>query len=315
MKAPVVYIGVDVSKDQLDVHVPEGKTFRVANTAAGVRRLFARLDGVDGTVQVCLEATGGYERLLMEACWLASIPVARLNAWHIRCYAQSQGMLAKTDRLDARMIAAFAAHRKPDPTPQPPAWRAELREIWTLRAHLILVRSGDTARLEHEREAICRRTVREHIGWLDRRIAKLETRAHAIIASQPEAAALVSRFRLVKAIGLTTAITLLVEAPELGTLGPKRVAALAGLAPMCDDSGHHKGPRRIQRGRFTLRRALYMSALVAARYNPILAAFYRRLISAGKKPKLALVAVMRKLIVLLDRIAGDPDFVPSGVPT
>jgi transposase len=175
-------------------------------------------------------------------------------------------------------------------------------------------RNWETARIEHERDPLCRRILREHITWLDRRIAKLETRGRELIASQPEATALVTRFRLVKSVGLTTAITVLVEAPELGTLGPKRAASLAGLAPIPDDSGHYKGVRRIQRGRFMLRRALYMCALVAAYHNPILRVFYQRLIAAGKKPKLALVAVMRKIIVLLDLIAGDPAFIPQPTP-
>ena len=315
MSGIVVYIGVDVSKDRLDVQVPEQKAFHLPNTAAGIRRLVARLRKLDVCFQVCVEATGGYEDLLVETCWQQSIPVSRLNAWHIRCYAKSQGQLAKTDRLDAGIIAAFARTRQPAPTPQPPVWRRTLRSLWSCRSRLVFDRNRELARLQQERNTTCRRMIREHITWFDRRIAKLEANARELIDATPEAAMLVSRFRLVKAVGLITAVTALVEAPELGSLGPKRAAALAGLAPMPDDSGQKKGIRRIQRGRFTLRRALYMCAVVAAHHNPILAPFYRRLRTNGKKPKLAIVAVMRKLIVLFDRIAGDSTFVPAVATT
>jgi transposase len=311
----IVYIGVDVSKDWLDVHTPGLKPLRVHNSASGARQLLGRLAKLGAPFQVCVEATGGYEELLVSACWRYQVPVSRLNPWHIRRYAQSQGQLAKTDRLDAAVIAAFALHKRPAPNPPPPAWRVELDALWTRRSQMVEDRVRELSRLEHEQNPFCRRTIRQHIAWYDRQIAKLEACAREVIAANPEAATLVSRFRLVKSVGLTTAVAVLVGAPEIGALGPKRAATLAGLAPMADDSGRHTGVRRIQRGRFALRRALYMSALVAAKHNPILAVFYRRLISAGKCHKQALVAVMRKLIVLLDRIAGDPQFIPATAHT
>jgi transposase len=306
-----VYVGVDVAKEHLDAHVPGGKGWRMPNSPRGAEALLRRaLGSTRAPVHVCCESTGGYERVLMEACWKLSVPVSRVNAWQVRKFAESDGRLEKNDRIDARTIAEFAASRKPPADPEPPRWQRALRELWTLRSALVRDRTAARSRLEHLSTEAARAEAEAHLDELARRVERVEKLAGDVVAESKEAAGLFARYTAIKSVGRATALAVLAEAPDLAAYSAKTAAKLAGVAPLCDQSGKHDGPRHIAKGRHLLRRALYMAALVAARRNAVLAAFYRRLVDAGKPPKVAIVAVMRKLIVLLHRVASSPSFVP-----
>lgn len=308
-----VHIGVDVAKEHLDVHVPGGKEWRVPNTPKGAEALLGRVaKEVRGApVRVCCESTGGYERVLMEACWKSGTAVCRLNSWQVKKFAEATGHLEKSDKIDARVIARFAATRRPDPIPETPAWQRELRELWMLRDGVARERDAMKSRLEHLAGKAARRIVTKHVAGLERRIREIEKLAEDAVGQSVEAKGLYERYQRVKSVGRLTALAVLAEVPDLAGYSPKAAAKLAGVAPLCDQSGTRDGPRHIRKGRSLLRKALYMAALVAAHHNVVLAAFYRRLVEAGKPPKVAIVAVMRKLVVLLHRIASKPEFIPT----
>lgn len=306
-----VYIGVDVSKGSLDVFVPGGETFRTKNTASAVRKLIRRIRAGHPSAVFCCEPTGGYERTLLDACRAEGQPVCLTNAQQVRCYAGHLGTLEKTDRIDARIISLAAADKKPAPLVHADARQRKLKELWTLRTELIGERERLHNQLEHLREKEAVAAVRKIVAFIDRRIAALEKRCREAVAEDEASEALLGRVQLVKGIGLTTAIALAALLPELLFLDDKRLTKLAGLAPIPDQSGMKDSPRHIMKGRGAVRRALYFAALSASKHNRILSAVYDRLVEAGKAKKVALVAVMRKLLCLMRRIAQNPDFVPA----
>ena len=310
-----VYIGVDVSKHHLDVFVPAGKDrekeTRVRNTPAGARRMIRGVRARVPEAVFCCESTGGYEDTLVDACREEGAPVCRMNARQVRGYAVHRGLLEKTDRIDARMIAMSAADRKPEPLAHPTDGQRAMREMWTLRAALSAEHDRVRNRLEHLREKEAIRAVRLVLASLRRQIERLEGLIREAAGKEEAGKAILARAPLAQGVGPLTALALAALMPELLILNDRELAKLAGLAPMCDQSGVKDAPRHIQGGRGLARRALYWAALSASRHNRTLAAVYKRLTGAGKARKVALTAVMRKLLCVIRRLVQDPGFVPA----
>jgi transposase len=301
------FAGIDVSKDHLDAHLrPNGEAVRVANDGAGITALCARLAAV-GTTLVVVEATGGDEAPLAAALALAGVPLAVVNPRQVRQFAAATGRLAKTDRLDAAVLAHFADAVRPEARPLPDADTAALAALVGRRRQLIEMRTAEANRLGTARPAVARQ-IRDHLAWLDRHIGRLDGELAAAIAASPVWRARDDLLRSAPGVGPVVSRVLVAEVPELGTLSGKRIAALVGVAPVARDSGRWSGVRSIAGGRAGVRSALYMAILSAARYNPVIRAFYARLRAAGKAAKVAQVAqvaAMRKLLVILNAMVRD----------
>jgi transposase len=298
------FVGIDVGKDHLDVHLrPTAEAFRVPNTDAGIAALVARLTPL-APAKVVAEATGGYEAPLAAALALAALPLALVNPRQVRRFAQATGRLAKTDALDAGVLAHFAQAVDPPVRPLPDADTQRLQQLVARRRQLIDMRTMEANRQDTAPPAVLK-DIRDHLSWLDRRIGRADDALAAAIAASPVWRATDDLLRGVPGVGPATARTLIAELPELGTLSAKRIAALVGVAPVAHDSGRQRGVRHIAGGRGGVRALLYMACLSAVRFNPVLRAFYRRLRSAGKAGKVALVATMRKLLVILNAMIRD----------
>ena len=294
------FCGVDVSERQLDVHLlPEGAGTSFAHTAAGIGRLVAWLASRERSMLV-VEATGGLERALVAALGRAGIAAAVVNPRQVRDFARAAGLLAKTDRLDARILALFAQHMRPEPRLPGSEADALLVGLVLRRRQLVVLRDAERNRRRRAAEPALPRSLEDHLNWLTSEIATIEAalaaRLEALAATRDRAALLLS----VPGIGVLTAASLLALLPELGRLDGKAVASLAGGAPFARDSGLMKGRRTIWGGRKTVRTALYMATLVATRHNRTIRAFYDRLRAGGKAKKLAITACMRKLLVILN---------------
>lgn len=307
-----VYIGIDVSKDALEADMLDGTTRSFGNSESGHRSLAAALRRLGGEAAVAVyEPTGGYERRMARSLSASGIETCMASALKVRQFARSQGMLAKTDRLDARAITAFAQASRLRPR-EPCGERSEaIRELLRRRERLVEAVKAESCRLAQQGSDLCRRQSRSLIRILRSQIASLEKEALALIGSDEQLASKARRLEAVKGIGWLTAATVLAEVPQLGTLSSKQVAALVGLAPFARDSGKSYGARHIRGGNFLARKCLFMPAQCAKRHNAHLKAFYDRLRSKGKPFKVAITAVMRKMIVLMNRIIADPTFEPS----
>lgn len=304
MTAPA-FVGIDVSKARLDVHVlPAGTAVAVANDPDGVADLVARLRPL-GCAAIVLEATGGLEVPALAALAAAGLPVAAVNPRQARDFARAFGRHAKTDAADAQTLALFAQRVRPEPRPLPDEQTQALQALLARRRQLLEMRVAEQNRLAAARGPAVRKDIAAHITWLTRRGDALDAELTAAIQASPAWRAKDDLLRGVPGIGPGTARVLLAELPELGTLTGKQIAALAGLAPVARDSGTRRGRRVIAGGRATVRSALDMAALSAARYNPPLRAFRDRLRAAGKAAKVVLVAVARKLLVILNAMLRD----------
>lgn len=302
MSQPLVYVGMDIAKATLDLHHPgQPKTpaRQFANTAADHRQLVHWLQQGPPVLVVC-EATGGYERGVVAALQEAGIAVALANARQVRDFARAQGRLAKTDRLDAAVLADYGRRLQPTAAAQPSPAQRQLQEAITRRQQLQQVRLAEHNRLEHLQEPFLRRQLQAHLRALDRQLKQLDAWLADLVKHQEPLAQKVSRLCTVDGVGRVTALVLLATMPELGTLNRRQAAALAGVAPFNRDSGPRRGHRQIYGGRAVARRALYMASLTAAYHNDQLQPFYQRLVTNGKPKKVALVAVMRKLIIHLN---------------
>jgi transposase len=300
METLPLVIGVDVSKDDLVIAVaPTGEQWTSNQDPAALDHLVARLR-VLAPQLIVLEATGGYERPLVAACALAQLPVAVVNPRQVRAFAQALGRTAKTDAIDARVLAQFGAQLRPAPRPVADADTQALAALVARRRQLLEMLGAERNRLAQTPTGPVARDLREHIRWLERRLAHVDTDLADRIQRSPVWRVHDDLLQSVPGIGPTVARTLLAELPELGTLNRRAIAALAGVAPFNRDSGHWRGRRAIWGGRASVRAGLYMAALVATRYNPVLAPFYQRLRAAGKPAKVALVAVMRRLLTILN---------------
>lgn len=298
-------IGIDISKDRLDAHrLPEGRAKHFSNDKKGCRDLLAWI-GRDPVARVVYEATGAYHRLLESALGQAGLPIARVNPRQARRFAEAIGTLAKTDRLDAAMLARMGAALQLPQTPPPDQALADLEDLHLARRALVKDRTAARNRQKILRLPLIKRQIAQRLRQIDRQIRAIEAAINQQIKDHPD---LRRRFEIlisIPGISNTTAATLLVEMPELGTLQPRQTASLAGLAPVTRQSGTRRGKAHIRGGRATLRQALYMPALVAARFNPDLKAVYTRLKNAGKPPKVAITAIMRKLIITANALLRD----------
>jgi transposase len=295
-----IAVGIDVSKDEWVVAVdPTGETWVSATDSGALEQMVSRLAALQPTL-IVLEATGGYEATLAAGCTAAALPVAVVNPRQVRAFAQALGRTAKTDRIDAQVLAQFAARVQPPARPVPDAETQALAALVARRRQLLDMLIAERQRLHHVDRGPVARNLRHHIRWLEKCVSDVDDELTRQIQRSTVWRAHEDLLRTVPGIGPIVARTLLAELPELGTLDRRTIAALVGVAPYNCDSGHSRGRRMIWGGRASVRRALYMAAIVAAHHNPVLAGFYQRLRAAGKPPKVALVAVMRRLVTILN---------------
>jgi transposase len=299
MSESAVFVGIDVSNAQLDVAVrPEGQGFSVRNDEPGRGTLVGRLRELQPSL-VVLEATGGLEVAVVGALAAAGIPVVVANPRQVRDFAKATGQLAKTDRLDAQILARFADTVRPTPRALPETHTQELAAVLTRRRQLVDMLTAEKNRLGIAPKRV-RKGIQAHMTWLERRLAETDDDLSTTIQASPVWRETDDLLQSTPGVGRVLSTTLLASLPELGTLDRKQIAALVGVAPFNCDSGTLRGKRIVRGGRASVRAALYMSALVAARYNPVIKAFYRRLRQAGKPAKVALTACMRKLLTILN---------------
>lgn len=298
------FIGIDVSKHHLDVFEGGcGRSERIANTPEALASLVARWK--DGGVFVVFEATGHYDAHLRSTLTAASLAFARVNPSRARDFARAAGFLAKTDRIDARMLAAMAQALAPVPAAGADHDREALALAHKRRDQLVHIRQQERTRRTECHDAVLRADIEAHLQWLDMRIAQWDEEIRRLLA-QCERLRLIARLlRSIPGIGPVAATTLIALMPELGVLQSKQVTAIAGLAPFNIDSGQFRGLRRIKGGRKRVRDALYMAAVAATRSHDRFSAIYRRLRAAGKPAKVALIAVARKLLVIANAVLRD----------
>jgi transposase len=296
------FIGIDVAKAQLEfAHRPSGATGRVPNDDSGIAALVAQVQAAGPALIVC-EATGGYEAAVVAALATAGLPVVIANPRQVRDFAKATGQLAKTDAIDAQILALFAERVRPEPRVLPDAAAQALTALLTRRRQLIEMLVAERNRLLIAAPAV-RRDLQQHIRFLERRLREADDELHTAVKLSPVWRVKDDLLQSVPGVGRVVSLTLLAELPELGRLSHKQIAALVGVAPLNRDSGTLRGKRLVYGGRAPVRAVLYMAALVASRRNPVIRAFYARLRAAGKPAKVALTACMRKLLTILNAIA------------
>lgn len=304
MDSEHIFVGIDVSKDKLDVAwLPGEQCFQVANDSSGCSALIARLQQIDPAL-IVVEPSGGFEASLVAEMALATLPVAVVNARQVRDFARATGQLAKTDRLDARVLAGFAQRVRPALRELPDVKTRALKALLVRRAQLVEMLGAEKNRLSSLPVPLGA-GVREHIEWLKKRILKIDKDLNKQIQDSPLWREKDVLLQSVPGVGPVLSANLLGGLPELGRLPRRQIAALVGVCPFARDSGALRGKRTIFGGRASLRALLYMAALTATRCNPIIREFYRRLVLAGKPKKLALTASMRKLLTMLNAIIRD----------
>lgn len=303
----ILYAGLDLHKATLQLHLA-GTAHELPNDAAGHRRLVRLLTKSGHPVQVICEASGGCERGPLAALHAAQVSVSMINPAQVKAFARALGRRAKTDPLDAELLARYGAALQPAPTPPKTPAQQVLLEIVRYRQQLLEKLVAERQQAEALRDAALRRQARALVRRLEADLRKLDARLAAEEAADTALAAKAERLRQIPGVGAQTSISLLAELPELGTLNRRQAAALAGRAPHPRQSGQWTGQAHIGGGRAPVRKALYMAALCASRHYPPLHDFYERLRTAGKPAKVALTAVMRKLLVLLNLALKTPDF-------
>jgi transposase len=306
MQKDPLYCAIDVSKERLEVAAAAlGLPEQLDNNHAGYRRLIRAAQKYPGVVQFVFEATGPYHLGLALALWEANLALSILNPARVRYFAKAQGK-AKTDPLDKEIIGAFAQAFGPQPTPAPEPVRRQLMELLQPREGLISSRAAEQNRLGQSHHRLIERQIRRLVRQLTEHIEQIERLMKELVDSCVELKVKVERLCQVKGVGQLRALSLLITVPELGSLGRNCISRLVGLAPLNDDSGRQSNKRFIQGGRKRPRAALYMAGLSASRHNPVLRDFYQRLLKAGKPKKVALIAVMRKLLICLNALLRQP---------
>jgi transposase len=305
----LVHAGMDIAKDTLELSL-QGQAFQFSHDAPGCAALIETLSAINEPVQVICEATGGWERPVLRALHGANIAVSVINPRQVRDFAKATGRLAKTDRIDAQMLARFGSQLKPAATPAPSAAQQELCAWVTRRDQVQAMLQGEKTRLIPGLPKTILKELKASIARLERQLQKIKLHLNQLLCDSCELAEKARRLQAFQGVGPATTATLLGHLPELGTLNNQQIAALAGLAPFNDDSGPRKGARRIAGGRTSVRCALYMAALSAARCNPVLKPFFERLRSKGKPHKLAIIATARKLLCALNSSLLNPLFSP-----
>ena len=304
-----IYAGLDIAKLNLQLHLA-GRLHDLANTAAGHRRLLKLLATQPGVHVVC-EATGGYERDVVAALQAANLPVSVLNPARVRHFARATGQRAKTDPIDAAVLSAYGQTLRPKPTAPRTELEQQLAELVRRRVQILEILVAQRQQAQRLTMLALRRQAQSLVRRLERDLEQIEDQLKELRTQTAALDERVQKLEAITGVGTLTALGVLAELPELGTLNRRQAAALAGLAPHPRDSGQWHGRRSIGGGRAPVRRVLYMAALVAARSNRQLKAFYQRLRAAGKPAKVALTAVMRKLIVLMNHILKNPNFALS----
>ena len=302
-------VGIDVAQATLAVAVmPSGRTWEVAYTADGLEALVAELQPL-APARVVLEGTGGLQAPAVAALALAGLPVVVVNPRQVRDFARATGQLAKSDRIDAVVLAQFATAVQPPVRPLADEDTTRLSEFVTRRRQLVEMRRAEEQRLQRLEQQRAARRVRtdvvDHIAWLSRRIERLDDELHEAIQASPVWSVQAQLYQSVRGVGPVVARTLLAELPELGTVSAKVIAALVGVAPYVRESGVWRGRRHISGGRAEVRRVLYLAAMSGVRTNPVLHAYYTRLVAAGKPRKVALIACAHKLLTILNAMARD----------
>jgi transposase len=300
-----IYVGIDVSKDRLDVYVhPTGESFAVSRNGAGIDELVGRLSVLDAAI-IAIEATGGFETVVAAGLAAASLPVVVVNPAQVRAFAQAIGKRAKTDRIDARLIAEFAAATRPQVRPLPDAATQLLADLVARRRQIIEMLAAEGQRERRVSDRRLKTSIVRLRKALETGLAELDAEIDDHMRGSPVWCEKEDLLASVPGIGKTIARTLIAELPELGQLDRRQIVALAGLAPWTRQSGQWRGKSFIGGGRKSVRSALFMGAMVAARHNPVLKAFRDRLVAIGKPKLVALVATARKLLTILNAILRD----------
>lgn len=301
-----ITVGIDVSKARLDVHVhPAGESFAVGNDEAGVAELAQRLGKLEGLAAIGIEASGRYERLTVAELAAQGFPIVVLNPAQVRSFGQAIGQRAKTDPIDAKLIALFIEAVRPEVRPMADAQTQELAALMARRRQIVAMLAAEKVRRQQAAPGLARVSIARSIAFLEDELKSLDRQIDKTVRGTPIWREREDLLASVPGIGKTIARTLLAELPELGRLNPKQIAALAGLAPYTRQSGKWKGKSFIGGGRTAVRTALFMGALVAARRNPTLKAFRDRLVANGKPKLVAIIATARKLLVILNAILRD----------
>lgn len=300
METSEQWIGIDVCKRWLDVHLrPQGSSFRVSNNEGGIQELLTHLKAPSAVGRVILESTGGYERQAALHLWTLAYPVVVINARQARNFAKAANQLAKTDQVDAQVLAWFGEALKPPIRPFASEAQAQLQDLVTRRRQLVEMLTAEQNRLSGLR-GTAQADVETHLDWLRQRIKQLDEQIETQISQCQSWQAQQTRLKSVPGVGKVVAATLLALLPELGQLSTAKISTLVGVAPLNRDSGQMQGKRTIFGGRAAVRQMVYMATLVAVRHNPVIKAFYDQLLQRGKPTKVALVACMHKLVTILN---------------
>jgi transposase len=308
MSLPIVYVGADVSKASIDFRFHD-QAFSIPNGPSGFSKFIARLLPLQGKgiAHIVCEATGGYQNALVDFLHEHSIALSVINPRQVRDFARSRGILAKTDRLDAQVLADYGAANSPAPQNPRPLHMRRLAALLAARDHLVASRTQEKTRLQQCEDSWLRAQIQRAVAFFDREIKKIEAQLLALRDSDPALKANADRLDQVAGLDWRGSLGLLGYLPELGSLNRRAIAKLAGLAPLNHDSGQFRGQRHIAGGRAPVRRLLYLASLSAIRLNPIFKDFYTKLRAAGKPGKVALTAVARKLLVLLNSALKNPN--------
>jgi transposase len=294
-----VFVGIDVAKAELVTALrPTAEFFAVPNDDAGIAVVVKRLKVLSPAL-IVLEATGGYETAAVASLAAAGLPVVVANPRQVRDFAKATGQLAKTDRVDAFILALFAERIRPPVRPLPDEQTRILNALLTRRRQLLEMLTAEKNRFAHAQDPV-RRDIAQHVRWLERRVADVDKDLDQTIQQSPVWRAKENLLRSVPGVGPVVSRTLMAYLPELGGLDRKKIAALVGVAPLARDSGTMRGKRKVWGGRAPVRAVLYMGTLVATKHNPAIRDFYARLVAAGKPKKVALTACMRKLLTILN---------------
>lgn len=304
MEAKDVYVGIDVGKSWLDIAIwGKSETIRVANDPGGIETILEQMKSIK-PILIAVEASGGYEQDAAQQLRLKGYKVAVVNPTRVRALAKAMGLLAKTDAIDAHLIATYACKIQPEPKVYQDEQEMCLQALVTRREQLVEIRAAEKNRIGTSHKSM-KTDVREHIEWLNNQVKILDDEIKALVSRLPEWEARVERLDGIPGVGFITAVTVVSEMPELGDLNRQEIAALAGLAPFNQDSGKKRGKRRIFGGRKSVRRVLYMACLSAIKHNPIIQCMYDRLIANGKVFKVAMTACMRKMLTIMNAMARD----------
>lgn len=310
-KVAKIFVGVDVSKDRLDIYLARiNKPFQVENTDRGFKDFVKELSRYEGIECIAFESTGGYEAKMAGALEKAGYQTWRIDPSRIKAFIRSEGIKAKTDTIDARMIALFASQKQRSYTPKPlPENHSELRALVKRKEALTDMISMEKKRLKHPLQTgFTQESIADMMQLMEKQKSLIEKKIKEVVASDDSWKEKAAIIQSIPGVGETTAATLISHMPELGELDHKKIAALIGLAPYTRESGSYRGKASIYGGRFSPRLPLYMAALTGARCNPVLKEFYQRLINNGKPPKVALIASMRKLICIINAMLRDQTY-------